>query len=656
MLKDKSQNINIYDTTLRDGSQAESISFSCQDKIAIAVKLDDLGINYIEGGYPLSNPKDQEFFHSIKKLDLKNSKIAAFGSTRKSNIIVENDPGINALLFADTPVVTIVGKSWDFHVKEVLHTTLEENLKMVEDSINYLKSKNREVIFDAEHFFDGYKNNPEYAFKVIDVAQNSGADTIVLCDTNGGCLPLEIGEIVKSVKKDIKTALGIHTHNDSDAAVANSLIAVHYGASHIQGTINGIGERCGNADLCSIIPNLTLKTNYKCIEDSGIKKITEVSRFVYETANLVPRQNQPFVGKSAFTHKGGLHAHAILKNKDTYEHIDPEIVGNERRILVSELSGGASILAKIEKYSMSNDKNLMQNILKQVQDLENEGYQFESADGSFDLLVKKTIGRHKSFFDLEEFRVIVEKNKTGLPISEAIVKLKIDNNIEFTVGEGDGPVHALDSALRKALGSYFPTLTDMHLVDYKVRVINPISGTAAKVRVIIESRDANTTWGTVGVSENLIDASWHALVDSIEYKLLKDLEKSPDDRFKVQITVKNWQNRFLPENQRGKDVKVDATVDTEIAELALPSEIIKCLRLEKVGNVNVYTANKGVHEYNVMGMTDLYVHGRNCQVRVIELPKGSEPLLGTIPIKEMELQILQSEKKLVPKPRINKTS
>ncbi|MGR3177211.1 MAG: citramalate synthase [Candidatus Anammoxibacter sp.] len=523
-MKDTTKKIIIYDTTLRDGTQAEGISFSCQDKLAIAIKLDDLGVDYIEGGFPLSNPKDQEFFKEIRNTPLKTSKIAAFGSTRKANTTAEKDVGIKALLSAETPVVTIVGKSWDFHVKEVLRTTLDENLRMIESSVGYLKSMDREVVFDAEHFFDGYKANPKFATKVIAAAVNSGADAIVLCDTNGGCLPMEIGDIIKAIKGKVKVTFGIHTHNDSDAAVANTLVAVGHGIRHVQGTINGIGERCGNADLCSIIPNLILKAGFRCVKGDGLKKITEISRYVYETANVIPRQNQPFVGKSAFTHKGGLHAHAIKKNKKTYEHIEPEIVGNERRILISELSGGASILAKVEKYSLSKDRKLMQSILKQVQDMENDGYQFESAEGSFVLLVKKAIGKHKTFFDLIEFRVIVEKDKKGVLVSEAIVKIKIKKNncVEFTVGEGDGPVDALDSALRKALTNYYPSLADMRLVDYKVRVINPRGGTAAKVRVIIESCDTEETWGTVGVSENLIDASWQALVDSIEYKLQKD--------------------------------------------------------------------------------------------------------------------------------------
>ncbi len=628
----------IYDTTLRDGSQAEGISFSCQDKIAIAQKLDDIGVDYIEGGFPLSNPKDISFFNEIKNIKLKTSKIAAFGSTRKANSDVEKDVGVNALLSVEAPVVTVVGKSWDFHVTDVLNTTLDENLKMVEDTVKFLKSEGREVVFDAEHFFDGYKKNPDYAIKVIKTAESFGADTIALCDTNGGCLPVDICTILKVVKNNIKNVtLGIHTHNDSDSAVGNALLAVKLGVKHVQGTINGIGERCGNADLCSIIPNLLLKTDVKCIDESGLQKITELSRFVYEIANLTPRQNQPFVGKSAFTHKGGLHAHAVNKNKETYEHIDPEKVGNERRILISELSGGASILAKTEKYSLSNDPELMRKILKQVQDMENEGYSFESAEGSFILLVKKAIGQHKKFFDLEEFRVIVEKNRDSVPVSEAIVKIKVGEKTEFTVGEGDGPVHALDSALRKALTDYYPALADLRLVDYKVRVINPKGGTAAKVRVIIESSDMDDDWGTVGVSENLIEASWQALVESVEYKLLKDLDKKPNKPSTVQIKVKNWQNRFLAEELQGEEVNVEALVDNEVAELALPAEIIKSLNLEELGMVNVYTAEAGDHEYRVMGIVELTVQGKSCQVRAIELPEGSQSLLGSIPLKHMDL-------------------
>ncbi len=514
--------IFIYDTTLRDGSQSEGISFSLQDKLAITMKLDDLGVDYIEGGYPIANPKDESYFQEVRSLKLQHAKIASFGSTRRAGSRVEDDKNIHALLLADTPVVTIVGKSWDFQVTDVLRASLDENIKMVSDTIAYLKSKNREVFFDAEHFFDGYKRNKEYAIRVLHAAQSAGADAIVLCDTNGGSLPNEVSDIIREVRKEIKGVLGIHTHNDGDLAVANTIAAVDQGVKQVQGTINGFGERCGNADLCSIIPNLILKKGYRCLGDKKLKKLTEVSRYVYETANLLLRSNQPYVGTSAFAHKGGLHVNAIQKNKDTYEHISPELVGNERKILISELSGSSTILAKMEKFNLTHDSELLKSILEEVQNQENEGYQFESAEASFELLVRKKSGRYKTFFNLEGFRVIVEKRENGLPITEATVKVRVDGIQELSASEGEGPVNALDSALRKALDRFYPSLRDMRLVDYKVRVINPRKGTAAKVRVIIESQDKENIWNTVGVSENLIDASWHALVDSIEYKLLKE--------------------------------------------------------------------------------------------------------------------------------------
>ncbi len=516
------EKIITYDTTLRDGSQAEGISFSLQDKIGIALKLDDLGVDYVEGGYPLANPKDKSFFKEIRTHSLKNTKITAFGSTKRADKKVSEDRGVKALLSSEAPIVTIVAKSWDFHVTDVLRVSLDDNLKMVSDTVKYLKSEDREVVLDAEHFFDGYKNNSRYALKVLKVAQDSGADTIVLCDTNGGCLPYEIEKITSNMVAKIKIPLGIHAHNDCDLAVANSLAAVKVGVRHVQGTINGFGERCGNANLCSLIPNLVLKEKYRCLGDSGLKKLTEISRYVYEVANFVPMVNQPFVGSSAFAHKGGLHVNAIQKNSNTYEHIEPEAVGNERRILISELSGSSNVLAKIEKYKMEHDPKLMKKILKKVQDLENQGYHFESAEGSFDILVKKVIGKHKGFFCLEDFRVIVEKGKDGRSITRATVKIKVNDKDELAVSDGDGPVNALDGALRKALEKFYPSLKEMHLMDYKVRVINPKEATAAKVRVIIESHDHNDIWGTIGVSENLIEASWEALVDSVEYKLLKD--------------------------------------------------------------------------------------------------------------------------------------
>ncbi len=522
------EKIITYDTTLRDGSQTEGVSFSLQDKIGIATKLDDLGIDYVEGGYPLSNPKDKSFFKEIKDISLKHTKIAAFGSTKRANRKASNDRGIKALLLTEAPVVTIVAKSWDFHVTDVLRVSLDENLKMVSDTVRYLKSKGREVILDAEHFFDGYENNSKYALKVLKVAQDSGADTVVLCDTNGGCLPHKIEKIASLVTNKIKTPLGIHTHNDCDLAVANTLAAVNAGIRHVQGTINGFGERCGNADLCSVIPNLVLKGKYRCLGNSGLKKLTEISRFVYEVANFISRPNQPFVGSSAFAHKGGLHVNAIQKNKSTYEHIEPEAVGNERKILISELSGSSNILAKVEKYNIEHNPKLMRKILKKVQDLENQGYHFESAEGSFELLVKKITGKHKRFFDLEDFRVIVERGKDGKLITRATVKIRVNGIDELTVSDGDGPVNALDGALRKALEKFYPSLRDMQLMDYKVRVINPTEATAAKVRVIIESHDHKDIWGTIGVSEIVIEASWQALVDSIEYKLLKDENGNTD--------------------------------------------------------------------------------------------------------------------------------
>jgi 2-isopropylmalate synthase len=516
------EKVIIYDTTLRDGSQTEGISFSLQDKISIAIKLDDLGVDYIEGGYPLANPKDNSFFKEIKKVSLTNAKIAAFGSTKRANKKVSIDPGIKALLSTEMPVVTIVAKSWDFHVTDVLKVSLEENLMMVYETVKYLKSKGREVILDAEHFFDGNKSNSRYSIKVLKVAQDAGVDTIVLCDTNGGSLPHEVEKITGNVVSKLSIPIGIHTHNDCELAVANTLVAVNSGVRHVQGTINGLGERCGNANLCSLIPNLVLKNKFKCLGSSELKKLTEISRYINEVANFVPMANQPFVGSSAFAHKGGLHVNAIQKNKRTYEHIEPETVGNERRILISELSGNSNILKKVEKYKIAHDQKTMRKILKTVQDMENEGYHFEAAEGSFDLLVKKIIGKHKGFFDLEDFRVIVERGKDGRSITRATVKIKVGGIEELTVSDGDGPVNALDGALRKGLEKFYPSLKDMQLMDYKVRVINPKESSAAKVRVIIESRDHKDIWGTVGVSVNVIEASWQALVESIEYKLLKD--------------------------------------------------------------------------------------------------------------------------------------
>lgn len=517
------ERIRIYDTTLRDGMQAEGISFSLDDKLAIAKHLDKLGLDYIEGGYSSSNPKEMQFFLEAAKLGLKGSKIAGFGNTRRADATVENDISLNAILACKTPVATLVGKCWDMHVTEVLRCTLDENVKLCAESVQYMKSKGLEVIFDAEHFFDGYKKNPDYAMKVLAAVVDAGADTLCLCETNGGCLPQEVYDITKNVKqKFAKTIIGIHCHNDSDCAVANSLAAVNAGARHVQGTINGLGERTGNANLCTIIPNLTLKMGFEVLSADKIKMLTETSRFVSEIANLSPAMNMPYVGESAFAHKAGLHVDALRKNKKTYEHIDPSLVGNERRFLISELSGKANILAKLEKANITQDPHLARKILIEVQNMENKGYQFEAAEASFELLVKKMTGVYKPFFKLEKFHVTVEKDLYGKMVSQATVKLVVDGSTEHVVSESDGPVDALYNSLCKALERFYPTVREMHLIDYKVRIVNPAAATAAMIRVVIETRDKDAIWGTVGVSENIIEASWQALVDSVEYKLLKD--------------------------------------------------------------------------------------------------------------------------------------
>lgn len=517
--------IKIYDTTLRDGSQAEDISFSVEDKIRITEKLDDFGIHYIEGGWPGSNPKDAGFFKKIRKAPLKNAKVVAFGSTKRPRLKAKDDSNLKALLDAGTEAITIFGKSWDLHVKDALRITLKENLDLIGDSISYLKGKGGEVFYDAEHFFDGYRANPEYALKTLKVAEESGADCIILCDTNGGMMPSELGTIFKEVKSHIKTPLGIHAHNDSETAVANTIMAVELGATQVQGTINGFGERCGNANLCSIIPNIKIKLGLECISDDDLRKLRDVSRFVDEIVNLRHFKRQPYVGDSAFAHKAGVHVAAVLKNPLTYEHIRPEMVGNYQRFLISDLSGKANILRKAKEYKINIEKESphLHEILKRLKDLENQGFQFEGAEGSFELIMKKALGTHKRFFELIGFRVIVEKRKEGEgPISEATIMVKVGGRIEHTAATGNGPVNALDNALRKALEKFYPELKEVKLIDYKVRVLAPGRGTAAKVRVLIESGDNGKKWGTVGVSENIIDASWQALVDSIEYKLLKE--------------------------------------------------------------------------------------------------------------------------------------
>lgn len=519
--------VEIYDTTLRDGTQGEGVSFSLQDKLNIARRLAEIGIDYIEGGYPLSNEKDVAFFDRVRRLDLGATQVCAFGMTRRRAFRAADDPGMKALLAAETPVVTLVGKSWDYHVTEVLGVSLEENLAMVGESVELLASS-RQVIYDAEHFFDGWKANPQYAAKTLQAAASAGATHLILCDTNGGSLPEEIAELVEAARQAVAghdVTIGIHCHNDSELAVANSLAAVDAGAGQVQGTINGIGERCGNVDLISVIANLALKKRgYQVLGGGSLESLTELSRFVYETANLQWRGNQPFVGNSAFAHKGGMHVHAINKSAKTYEHIDPVLVGNERRILVSELSGRSNIAAVTAHHRLGEDRKLMDAILAEVVRLENQGYQFESAGASFDLLVRRVAGTLRGHFEPIKYRVVAgDRNAaTHHVFAEAIIKLKIGDRLCFDAAEGHGPVNALDAALRKTLEPVYPTLSEMRLVDYKVRVVDSGGGTAASIRVNIESGDHNETWGTIGVSENVIEASWQALVDAVEYKLHKD--------------------------------------------------------------------------------------------------------------------------------------
>jgi 2-isopropylmalate synthase len=518
------EKIKLYDTTLRDGMQAEGVTFSLEDKLAIARCLDGLGLDYIEGGYAASNPKEIQFFQEAAKLGLKNSRIVAFGSTRRADSRVSDDVSLSAMLACKTRAATLVGKAWDMHVTDVLGCSLDENLTICAESVEYLKKHGLETIFDAEHFYDGYKENPQYAMKVLAAVAEAGADVLVLCDTNGGCMPDQVYEITKVVcQKFSPMVIGIHTHNDTDCATADSLAAVRAGARHVQGTINGLGERCGNANLCVVIPNLAFKMGFEVLSPEKIKTLTEVSRFIFEIGNLTPTINMPYVGESAFAHKGGLHVDGVRKSKRAYEHITPGLVGNERRFLISELSGRSTVLAELEKAKIAEDKKLAKKILVRVQELENEGFQFEAANASFDLLVKKIMGTYEPAFELVKYHTIVEKRATGDLVTEATVKLvRPDGVTEHVVGEGDGPVNALDAALRKSLENFYPSIKDVHLIDYKVRVVNAGAGTAARVRVIIESRDKNSIWGTVGCSENIIEASWQALVDSVEYKLQKD--------------------------------------------------------------------------------------------------------------------------------------
>jgi 2-isopropylmalate synthase len=517
--------IMLYDTTLRDGTQGDQVTLSAEDKMRITRKLDELGFHYVEGGWPGSNPKDARFFEMARGTSFKNTRLTAFGSTRRADTTPGDDQSIQALVETETDVITIFGKSWDLHVSEILGVTLAENLSMIEDTLSYLKSQGKEVIYDAEHFFDGYKRNPDYALSTVKAAIEGGADIIVLCDTNGGTLPHEVQGILEQVMPYITRPVGIHAHNDCGLALANSLQAVQLGTSMVQGTINGYGERCGNVDLISVIGTLQLKMGYQCIAPENTIHLTELSRFVSEVANIPPLNQRPFVGKSAFAHKGGVHVSAIIKNPTAYEHLDPDEVGNRRRVVVSDLSGKSNIEYKSEEMGidLGANGNDSRKIVDKIKSMEDHGYQFDAAEGSLELLIKKETGQFEEPFTLESFRVTIEKNRSGPSSSQATIKISVAGVDEITAAEGDGPVNALDNALRKALNKFFPHIKEMGLVDFKVRVIDGSDATAAKVRVKIESRDSREIWSTIGVSEDIIEASWQALVDSFQYKLLKEI-------------------------------------------------------------------------------------------------------------------------------------
>ncbi|MCS7196441.1 MAG: citramalate synthase [Aquificaceae bacterium] len=523
------EKVFIYDTTLRDGSQAEGVNFSLEDKLRIIQKLDEFGIDYIECGWPGANPKDTVLFERLKKYRPQHAKIVAFGSTRRPGKRAEEDPQVENLLRSGARVITIFGKSWDFHVEQALKTTLEENLHMVYETVEMLKKHVDEVIFDAEHFFDGYKSNPDYAKEVLLTALQAGADWLVLCDTNGGSLPQEVYEITRKVRECYSDArIGIHTHNDSDTGVANSLMAVLAGARQVQGTINGIGERTGNANLCSIIPNLQLKMGFEVVREESLRRLTELSHFISEMSNMPLPKNMPYVGESAFAHKAGVHASAVMKHSSTYEHIDPSLVGNRRKVTVSDLSGRSNIVYKLREIGIQVDEKSpeVMRLVEKIKELEKEGYHFEAAEASFELLCKRHFGLVRDYFELDAYRVLIAKRSGDqLPVSEATVRLSVEDVKQHTAALGNGPVSSLDRALRKALEEFYPNLKEVQLIDYKVRIVNESEGTRAKVRVLIESTDGNRKWGTVGVSENIIEASWIALTDSLIYKLHKDEEE-----------------------------------------------------------------------------------------------------------------------------------
>jgi 2-isopropylmalate synthase len=511
----------LYDTTLRDGAQREGISFSVEDKIKIARRLDQLGITYIEGGWPGSNPKDMAFFRRASELNLEQAVVTAFGSTRRGGVEAEEDANIQALLAAETKTVAVVGKSWDLHVRKVLRVSADENLQMIADSVRTLKARGREVIYDAEHFFDGFQADPVYALQTLAAAEEAGADVLVLCDTNGGTLPNALTEIVGQVQVATTIPLGIHAHNDSDLAVANSIAAVGMGVFHVQGTVNGYGERCGNANLCSIIPTLQLKMGYHCISEQQLYSLTETARYVSEVANLSPDPHTPYVGRSAFAHKGGIHVNALIKCEESYQHIPPELVGNRKRVVVSELSGRSNIDYKVEEFGLQPDHSLeTREVLERIKELENQGFQFEGAEGSVELLIRRSRPGYRPPFELLDFHLLVRGSHNGNMAAEATVKVRVGDKVIHTAADGNGPVNALDTAVRKALLPFYPDLADVHLSDYKVRILDGSAGTAAKTRVLIDSRDDTRGWSTVGSSTNIIEASWQALADSLEYALL----------------------------------------------------------------------------------------------------------------------------------------
>ena len=510
--------IKLYDTTLRDGAQREGMSLSVDDKLKIAARLDDFGFDYIEGGFPGSNPRDQEFFRQAAKLGLQ-AKLVGFGSTRRKNIAPDQDACLAALVAVGTPAACIFGKSWDLHVSEALLTTLDENIKMIFESVEFLKSHELEVVYDAEHFFDGWRANPDYAIKTIKAAVEAGADSVVLCETNGGWLPHQIQPVVAEVVGELDIPVGIHAHNDSDCAVANSFAAVSAGATQIQGTINGYGERCGNANLLSIVAGLSLKMGISTISDEKLAHLTDLAHYVAEVANVVPDNHQPYVGQSAFAHKGGIHVSAATRQKGAYEHIDPDLVGNFPTIIASELSGATTIIEKAREIGvdLSDNKEKVADLLSKLKSKAQEGYTYDAADGSLGVFILKNIGAHKPLFKLDSYEVSAHRRRSGVTESQAIVKIRLGDERFVAVGEGNGPVNALDRALKQALAHVEPGVSKIHVTDYKVRVINQARGTKAKVRVFIESTDGEHSWGTIGVHENIIEASWEALVDGLEY-------------------------------------------------------------------------------------------------------------------------------------------